>query len=140
MIYNGWLGGMIALGIGVHAWDADTCISKFRQLSTDGLSEKWLTKSWGIGLLARWFRGSIYQTAPLEKALKNAFPDENLFGLHAGPYTVKSRLGTHKRNRLQHTPRIAITTTVESEGKVFANYNSGGLKNYLKSNCLTWEV
>src|ERR1700760_700178 len=100
------LGGMIALGIGIHGWNAATCITKFREICKNGLSAKWLTKSWAFGFLARWVRGSIYSTDELETALKNAYPDECFFGLHAGSYHDKTGgfLGPGEviqRNRMQ---------------------------------------
>ena len=122
-------GGMIALGIGVHGWDADTCISKFRFINTTGLSSKLLTKTWLFGVVARWVRGSIYESGPLERALRLAYQEELLFGLRPA-----------SKSHSQNTPRVAITTTVQSERKLFTNYNCGGTRNYLKSNSRTWEV
>jgi len=120
---------MIALAMGVHKWNADKCIQKFRALCEGGFSVKWFTKTTGIGWLARWLRGSIYETGPLERALQKAYPSKGLFGLRRGT-----------EGRLCNLARVAVTTTVNSECKLFANYNCGNSKYYLNSETNTWEA
>jgi hypothetical protein len=127
-------GGMIALGTGLHRWDADTCIEKFLYMSREGLKKKAFTTTPIIGVGMRWFLEAIYDTMKLEDTMKKAYPEENLFGLR--PPT-----GTDgKTRKLEHLPRLAVTTTVQSEARLLCNYNNSGLNQYLNSNVLSWKV
>ncbi|KAF1995294.1 FabD/lysophospholipase-like protein, partial [Amniculicola lignicola CBS 123094] len=124
-------GGMIALGVGFHGWDAETCMAKYDAMIRGGLSKKFGTTAPGpIGSIVRWLRGSLYETRPLEKALQQAYPQEKMYGLR--------RVGGSK---LHNLPRVAVTTTVNGgEARLFANYSCGDNKSFLNSSALTWEV
>lgn len=120
---------MIALGLGVHRWDADQCIAKFRDLCHNGFKTNPLTKSMYFGWISRWLHGSIYETKALESSMKAVYGSERLFGLHRGT-----------GDKLNTLTRVAVTTTVNSECKLFANYNCGDTKDHLNSNTDTWEA
>jgi hypothetical protein len=122
---------MIALGLGQHKWSIDKCISKYEDITRTGFDAKSMTKWWGIGWVARWFRQSIYLSKPFETALSAAFgKDRQLFGLTISENCKSTR----------NLPRVVVTTTVDKDLKVFANYDRGGSGDYLTSKCLTWEV
>ncbi|KAK2801411.1 hypothetical protein FQN51_005305 [Onygenales sp. PD_10] len=107
-------GGLIALGMGSHCWSADSCIKKFMDLCATSFIPKTLTKSKYLGKFARLFRSSIYKTGPLEDSLNQAFAHQDMFGLRPPNHFP-----------LRHCPRVAVTATVESRPKLFANYNCG---------------
>lgn len=121
---------MIALGIGDHNWTSRTCMEKFEHITQNGLEAKMLTKNWVFGWIARYFRDSIYSSAPLEKVLQEEYGDHLLFGLDA--------------TRQSQTTRVAVTTTVHTECKLFTNYRRGGSGpsevEYLDSQSCTWAV
>ncbi|OCL10312.1 FabD/lysophospholipase-like protein [Glonium stellatum] len=131
LIVGSSAGGLIALSLGAQKWDSGTCIDKFQALCQRGFLKKFLMTTRGVGVVSRWLRGSIYDSAVLEKALQAVFPDENFFGLRIDA-----------AQKLLHCPRVAITTTVESQCKLFTNYNCGGAEgtDYLSSSLSTWEV
>jgi hypothetical protein len=100
------------------------CIARFREFIDAGFKNKAATKTPGIGWLARWFRGSIYRTEPLELGLQSAFNPgsrQEFYGLR-GPR------------------RVAVTTTVGSELKLISNYNRGGNEMYLSSQLDVWHA
>ncbi|OCL06980.1 hypothetical protein AOQ84DRAFT_295988 [Glonium stellatum] len=126
-------GGLIALGIGIHRWNAENCIKKFHEICNTGFSPKFLTTVFGLGPVFRWIRGCIYDTSVFEQTLQRAFPLKTFFGLL--PAQIQ---GTG----LLHCPRVAITTTVGSESKLFTNYSAGGAtgEDYLNSSLPAWKV
>lgn len=127
-------GGLIALGIGVHRWNTEQCIAKFHEICRSGFSERILAKVPVIGWVSRWIQGSIYDTTAFERSLSKAYPKYNLFGLSPG---------SPLDGNLLHRPRVAVTTTVSSDCKLFTNYNagsSGGEDYYLNSSLSTWEM
>lgn len=111
---------MIALGLGVHNLSVEECVERFKSFCKDGFSPNPLTKISVIGWLARYWCNSIYQTEPLQNAMKNVLGRKLLFG-HGG-----------------NASRVAVTTTVESGSFLLANYNWGDGKRYLNSNVDTW--
>jgi hypothetical protein len=119
-------GGMIALGVGKHQWTVKRCISKYEYICEAGLDAKLLTKSWMFGWIARWFRESIYLSDALENALMKAYGEKELFSLSTMSHG--------------HTTRVAVTTTVHTDRKLFTNYKRGGSGEYLDSTSLTWQV
>jgi hypothetical protein len=130
-VSNWQLGGMIALGIGEHMWPLSRCIEKYEALAKTSFDSKFLTTVCGIGWLARLFRYSIYTSTGIEGALKAAYgQDRELFGMKV--------VGTP--SSVKHLPRVAVTTTVDQDLKIFANYNRGGAGIYLDSTCLSWEA
>jgi hypothetical protein len=72
--------------------------------------------------------GSIYQSGAIENALRSAYKPEELFGLR----NVEQVSSTW--------PRVAVTTTVESNCWLLANYNQGDSKRYLKPRIATFEA
>ena len=70
----------------------------------------------------RLFVNSIYQTGPLEEAMKEILRVKRLFGHHG------------------NASRVAVTTTVDSDCRLLANYNWGDGKRYLNSNIDTWQA
>jgi hypothetical protein len=125
------LGGMIALGIGVHGWDSETCMAKFRAISENGLILRRWAKTLGIpiGIAITRVTKSLYATSPLEQAMQDAYPSpDNFFGLR------RSTSG------LQSTPRVAITTLVNKETKLLTNYHCGGSSSYLRSDSPSWQM
>jgi hypothetical protein len=128
---NWQLGGMIALGIGEHMWPLSRCIEKYEALAKTSFDSKFLSRVCGISWLARLFSYSIYTSTGIEGALKAAYgQDRELFSMKV--------VGTP--SSVKHLPRVAVTTTVDQDLKIFANYNRGGAKIYLDSTCLTWEA
>lgn len=118
---------MIALGIGQHNWDTSTCIAQYHYIVANGFEEKLFTKSRILGWIARWFRESIYVTKNLEDSLRAAYGSRNFFGLLP-------------KQGFPHSTRVAVTTTVDSEPKLIANYNSGDKNEYLNSSSSSWEM
>lgn len=127
-------GGLIALGIGIHRWDTEQCTAKFHEICRSGFITRTLAKTPLIGWISRWIQGSIYDTTALESSLRKAYPEYDLFGLSAS---------SPQDGNLLHRPRVAVTTTVGSDCKLFTNYNAGstgGDDYYLNSSLSTWEV
>ncbi|KAF9887744.1 hypothetical protein FE257_009697 [Aspergillus nanangensis] len=117
-------GGIIALGLGVQDRTVEDCIDCFSVMINHGFKRKSLTKSRGIGWLARLFRGSIYHTEALERALHHVF--------HPGDY--------QQLYGLRRPCRVAVTTTVGTDLKFIANYNRGGTGSYLNSQLGIWHA
>ena len=107
--------------MGVHGWNADQSVQKFHELSKNGFLTKILAKHSLFGWLARWVYGSIYDTESLKPALQTAYTYKSLFEL---------RLGESQPNPLT---KVAVTTTVNSECKLFANYDCMDSKSHLNS-------
>ncbi|ORY01180.1 acyl transferase/acyl hydrolase/lysophospholipase, partial [Clohesyomyces aquaticus] len=113
-------GGLIALGLGSHGLSAGECISRFKTFCDTGFEHNFLTKTAGIGHVARWLRSSTYKTNPLEDALKKMFGSRTFFG------------------RSGNVARVAVTTIVGTDVKLLANYNWGVGTIYLDSIIDTW--
>jgi len=113
---------MIALGLGTHNFTASYCLEKYKTICEKGLVSKPLTKTYFIGFFARFFTSSIYKTEPLEAALQDVYGRKKLFGYQG------------------NATRVAITTTVDADTRLFANFNSGDGKAYLNSNIHTWAA
>jgi hypothetical protein len=112
------------MGLGIQNHTAKDCTSKFRSICRDGFKNKFLTKTWGLGWLARWVRSSIYLTADMDKALLEAFGKSSptqVFGM-------------------KNHCRVAVTTTVDKDCNLIANYNRGGDDRYLNSELHLWEA
>lgn len=140
---------MVALGLGEHKWSVEECAKKYEELAHTGLVPKTGTKVWGFGWVARWFRHSIYHSKHLQSALTTAYGEtRQLFGLVLGESCPATR----------NVPRVAVTTTVDRDLKLFTNYRLGAQGRmqednkatasgeatvngtYLSSTSLTWEV
>lgn len=108
-------GGIISLGLGPTELDVDECDKKFVEFAKQAFSPHRLAKApW----LSRWLRYIVtafyqgqYKTEPLEKAIKDAFPEDcPLFG------------GTYQSRRVP--VKVAVTTTTrQSQVVVLSNYN-----------------
>ncbi|KAI1388650.1 uncharacterized protein F4822DRAFT_437371 [Hypoxylon trugodes] len=112
-------GGGIVLGLGAHNFGVQECTLQFKRFFQMALESKFLTKSL-FGPIARLITSSIYKTEPLEAAMKDTFGTQRLFG-HYG-----------------NTPRVAVTTTVNSDSRLLANYHWGDERRYLNSDINTW--
>lgn len=118
---NALQGGIIALGVGVQGRSATNCVPLYRSICRQGFKPKTFTKAPGLSWLARWVRGSIYQSNAMEFELDQAFESGG-------------------RNRsfvfgIANHARVAITTTVGDDGRLIANYNRGDSERYIPS---TW--
>src|SRR5689334_11596462 len=99
-------------------------MSSFRSICSKGFNNKFLTKTWGFGWLARWVRSSIYLSKDMETALENAFSTG----------TPKQVFG------MENHCRAAVTTTVDKDCYLVANYHRGGTGTYLNSELSVWDV
>lgn len=134
---NEFTGGLIALGIGVHRWSTETCIEKFKEICHSGFKKNFLASIPVIGpFSSRWLYGSVYDTTRFEEVLKTAFSDELFFGTCT--FVAQDR----NPSQLPIWPRVAVTTTVDTECKLFANYNTGAVTagDYLDSSLNTWTM
>ncbi|OAQ67009.1 patatin-like phospholipase domain-containing protein [Pochonia chlamydosporia 170] len=120
MIVGTTVGGLIALGLGIHNFNAQEMMRHFRSLCRDGMERKALTKSQWFGWAVRLLTSSIYKTYELENALKAIFGTKTLFGYHNG------------------ASKVAVTTTVSAETRLLANYHWGDDKRYLNADVRTW--
>ncbi|VBB80788.1 Putative calcium-independent phospholipase A2 [Podospora comata] len=115
-------GGIIAIGLGVQGRMVHDCLRSFRIFTSEGFKSKTLTTKRGVGMVARMFRSSMYHTQNLVQALENAL----------GPSATEPFFG------LRHSCRVAVTTVVNKELRLIANYNSGGKDAYLDSKLPLW--
>jgi hypothetical protein len=120
-LLNEFTGGLVALGIGVHRWSTETCIEKFNEICRSGFKVNFLASIPVIGPVAGWLHGSIYDTTRLEEALETAFSDNRFFG--RCPSVAQDK----NPSQLPIWPRVAVTATVDTECKLFANYNTGAV-------------
>lgn len=109
----------MALGLGIHNFSVQECIQHFKSVCRDGFKPNLLMDSC-LRWLATLFCRPVYKTEPLEKALKSILGSKRLFG--------------HRNNAC----RVAVTTTVDKENRLIANYNWGDRKRYLNSDMSTW--
>lgn len=114
------IGGLIAIGLGIHNLSVGDCIAKFKNFCDNAFDNKVFTKTYFLGWLARWITSSIYKTEPLEDALKEMFGTKPFFGQHG------------------NASRVAVTTTVDDKSRLLANYNWGHGRKYVNSNIDTW--
>lgn len=119
-------GGLVALGLGQDKLSATQCIEKFKTICKTGFQLRAWAGLWRV--LSIWFSGSIYQSDAIENALRGAYKPEELFGLRNIEQVSSS------------WPRVAVTTTVETDCWLLANYNQGDSKRYLKSGIATYEA
>ncbi|KAK6354320.1 hypothetical protein TWF730_008727 [Orbilia blumenaviensis] len=110
-------GGITALSLGVQASYATDFVESFKDIWKTSFSNQ----QQGLGFLHNfikwWWLTSVYFTENVEEALQACFQrirNQKLFGL---------------RNHC----RVAVTTTVDSETKLIANYQRGGTGKYLSS-------
>jgi hypothetical protein len=102
-------------------------MEKFKAVCKTGFSLRFWA---GLShLLSIWFSGFIYDSDTIESALCGAYKLENLFGLGNVEHVCSSSW-----------PRVAVTTTVETDCWLLANYNQGDSKRYLKSGIATYEA
>ncbi|OJD31446.1 lysophospholipase-like protein [Diplodia corticola] len=105
-------GGLIALGLVGKAWSVTECLEHFERLCNQAFTRRAGGDLPIVGFFINSYNQSLYETSPLEKALMDAFgDDEYLFGGRSGikPYRV----------------RVAITTASAATGTpiVLSNYN-----------------
>jgi hypothetical protein len=132
VIFNVCIGGMIALGMGVHKWTVDECIIHYKNLCKEGMQRKSFVDIPILGWFARIWRRSIYHTGPLEVALSSSFSHQKLYGIRNSP-----------AHETAHCPRVAVTTTTreDSTAMLLANYSAGKSgHNYMNSRCRTWQA
>ncbi|RYP11186.1 hypothetical protein DL764_000211 [Monosporascus ibericus] len=116
-------GGLIALGIGHHMLSATDCTKRFKEVCNTGFQPL----EWTLWLnIWSWWNGEVlakYQTECIETALESAYrPTKDLFGLGSFNHACQSSW-----------PLVAVTTTVDAETWLFANYNDGDSTRYLGS-------
>ena len=125
---NGFVsGGLIALGLGQDKLSATQCIEKFKAVCKTGFAPRFLAGLWQF--LSICFSGSIYDSGTIERALRGAYKPGMLYGLGNVEHVCSSSW-----------PRVAVTTTVDNDCWLLANYNQGDSKRYLKSGVATYEA
>ncbi|KAF7523041.1 hypothetical protein G7054_g11908 [Neopestalotiopsis clavispora] len=107
-------GGIIALAFGHMRWSVKECIQKFEELVKDAFTLRKGQRYAGICKVEMVVQNSKYETTPLEKALKEAFGNEPLFG--------SSKTDPRALN-------VAVTSTSEAGTLpyLFSNYNIGSI-------------
>lgn len=118
----------------MNKWDLVTCLYKLKDLTKTVFKEKPFAKAWGLGWVFRFFYGSIYDTNILESSLQSIFSSKPFFGI--------SRNDAASADSSVNHPSIAITTTVDTDYRLFTNYqaNGEGSNLYLDPNTKVWEV
>jgi len=105
-------GGIVALSVGIRQVEIDECLENFKRLAGKAFTKRPLAGTPLLGTLIESYFHSRYKTEPLEKALKEVFGQEPLFGAQASsPQPVSTRVG--------------VTACMESDQTAFllANYN-----------------
>ncbi|THW57327.1 hypothetical protein D6D20_08067 [Aureobasidium pullulans] len=86
-------GGIIALGLVSKGWSVDDCTRKFENLCHKAFQERMMARGPFLGRLIRSYYHSLYETAAIEGALKEAFTESaDLFGAKptsSGMYGIK---------------------------------------------------
>ncbi|THW47853.1 hypothetical protein D6D21_03207 [Aureobasidium pullulans] len=86
-------GGIIALGLVSKGWSVDDCTRKFENLCHKAFQERMMARGPFLGRLIRTYYHSLYETAAIEGALKEAFTESaDLFGAKptsSGIYGIK---------------------------------------------------
>ena len=81
MIIGTSTGGVIALGLGVRNWSVEETTNVFTSLCAKAFTRRFGGNIPGVGFFVDNYHHSMYETAPLEDALKFAFTeDQHLFG------------------------------------------------------------
>jgi hypothetical protein len=125
---------MIALGLGHYKWSTAECIRKFHAICKNGFDKKWLSKAWWrVGNFVRYMRNSIYATDTIEDVLKTSYGEDALSTL----YGLRT---SSRRDVPSTTVRVAVTTSVNKNLRLFANYNWGEGEVYLNSRIKVWEA
>jgi hypothetical protein len=127
------LGGLIALGLGINRWSIGKCLAEFKSLAVKVFQAKPLAKTSFIGWFMRLFYESIYDSDIVEAALKTCFSSTPLFGIS------RDDMSTLNSN---YCSRVAITTTIDTDCRVFTNYHSSfqDPKFYLSPWTSVWET
>ncbi|CAI7652244.1 unnamed protein product [Penicillium manginii] len=124
-------GGLIALAIGPKARTIDTCINDWNNLCKSCFKEKLGAKIPLIGYLMSWARESMYHTESISDALQQYFgANHTLFGLRS----------SSEGDVWRTTTRVAVTTSVDEKLRLFANYNLGDGKTYMRSRTEIWKT
>lgn len=113
------VGGMIAIGLGIHNLSSEECIREFKTFCQNALQPKLGTKNLIFGRIVRSVCSSIYKTEPLKVALYKMFKSKPYFGLHG------------------NVSRVAVTTTADDKLRLLANYNWMDGEKYINSNIMT---
>ena len=105
-------GGIIALGLGVKQWSLNHCVSEFIRLCDRAFTPREFDNVAGFRQATTLKHGSKYKTQPLQRALREAFDDEQLYG---GP----------RKGHYEYDTKVAVTTTsgTGQRGLVLANYS-----------------
>ncbi|KAL9619192.1 MAG: hypothetical protein Q9160_006201 [Pyrenula sp. 1 TL-2023] len=98
---NMHIGGLVALGLGVHNLNVDECVFRFKAFCQAGFHARTLAKKSFVGWIIRLIAPAIYETEPLEDAFKAMFRP-----------TSQTSFGHHG-----NTSKVAITTTVHESGR-----------------------
>jgi hypothetical protein len=102
-------GGLIALGLASRDWTVQECIYHFTELCEKAFTRRIGISIPGMSMIIESLHQSKYKTAPLQKALQQAFSeDDYLFG---GPRMTN------------HRTKVAVTATNSGTVSVLANYN-----------------
>ncbi|KAF3315440.1 hypothetical protein TWF173_003360 [Orbilia oligospora] len=124
LIVGSSTGGVVAIGIGSRGFSATECLKRFKVICEKGFVSKLGTKTLGLQLIMRWFYKSVYDKDEYKKALEQQYGGDNslvMFGL---------------RNHCH----VAVTTTVELDSYLIANYHTGDGKKYIDSIATPWKV
>lgn len=118
----------------MNKWDLVTCLRELKDSTKAIFKEKLFAKTWGIGWVFRSFYEAIYDTKTLESSLQSIFSSKPFFGISRND---SATVGSH----VNHT-RIAITTTVDTNCRLFTNYQANDEESelYLDPNTKVWEV
>lgn len=118
----------------MNRWDLVKCLHKFKDLTKAIFTEKIFAKTWALGWCFRLFYESIDDTNTLEGSLQSIFSTKPFFGISRNDSSTVD-------SKLNHA-RIAITTTVGTNFRLFTNYqvNDEEPELYLDRNTAVWEV
>lgn len=103
--------------MGVQNWTIDDCIWKFKSLCGSAFTERELHGVPVLEKLTTASHTSKFKNKPFEKALKDVFGEDPLFG---GLFQPK-----------HYARHVAVTTTtgVGSESRILTNYNRQRIEN-----------
>ena len=98
-------------------WSVEECINKFKGLCGQAFTERELHGVWMLEQMTTASHQSKYKTKPFEKALKDVFGEDPLFGGFTQPQ--------------HYTRHVAVTTTtgVGTEPRILTNYNRPRMEN-----------
>lgn len=107
-------GGLVALGLTTMKWSVDECMEKFEKLCDTAFTRRSGSGIPMFGTILENYHHSKYETTPIERVLKDAFPEDlHLFG------------GRVPADLCGSSPKVAVTATSLAGNKtyVLSNYN-----------------